>query len=160
VSTAADERPRPPGPANDWHLRHVERLLGSFERLTGGPLSHAASCGPREIFHAPFVLVSHGTEPEPLFNYGNRAALALFELDWDAYVRTPSRESAEPAERGERERLMQRVREFGFIDDYSGVRIASTGRRFVIERATVWNVFDEAGRLHGQAATFSDWRPV
>lgn len=36
--------------------------------------------------------------------------------------------------------------------------IARTGRRFRIERATVWNLTDDAGRRCGQAATFRTWR--
>jgi hypothetical protein len=40
------------------------------------------------------------------------------------------------------------------------VRIARTGRRFLIQRATVWNLTDDQGRLCGQAATFREWRYV
>jgi len=50
-----------------------------------------------------------------------------------------------------------RVRDNGFIDDYSGIRISLNGRRFRINQATVWNVLDEAGAYAGQAATFSSW---
>ena len=46
----------------------------------------------------------------------------------------------------------------GYIDDYSGVRISRTGRRFLIERATVWNLTDDRDQLCGQAATFHEWR--
>jgi hypothetical protein len=48
----------------------------------------------------------------------------------------------------------------GYIDDYAGVRVSRTGRRFLIEGATVWNLIETDGRLVGQAATFSRWRPV
>jgi len=37
------------------------------------------------------------------------------------------------------------------------VRIASTGRRFLVENALIWNVVDEKGQRVGQAATFSQW---
>ena len=37
----------------------------------------------------------------------------------------------------------------GYIDDYSGVRISASGRRFVIRDAVVWNVVDAQGRHHG-----------
>ncbi|HCB13671.1 MAG TPA: hypothetical protein DEP36_08925 [Gammaproteobacteria bacterium] len=40
------------------------------------------------------------------------------------------------------------------------MRIARTGRRFMIERATVWNLTDAAGQRCGQAATFRDWSPM
>jgi hypothetical protein len=45
----------------------------------------------------------------------------------------------------------------GFIDDYSGVRIARTGRRFRITHATVWNLLSPDGRACGQAAMFGNW---
>jgi MEKHLA domain len=63
----------------------------------------------------------------------------------------------EAPERQERERLLARVTAHGIIDDYSGIRIAKSGRRFRILRATVWNLSDAAGRPLGQAAAFSDW---
>jgi len=33
-----------------------------------------------------------------------------------------------------------------FSEGYRGVRISRTGKRFLIERATVWNVPNEAGQ--------------
>ena len=62
--------------------------------------------------------------------------------------------------RDERARLLDAVTRDGFIDDYRGVRISKTGRRFLIENATVWNLLDENGAPYGQAATFSAWKYV
>src|SRR5580693_4611957 len=76
-----------------------------------------------KVFHAPFVLVSHGTEADPVLNYGNQAALALWEMSWAELTRTPSRLTAEAPNREERARLLAAVTARGFIDDYSGVRI-------------------------------------
>lgn len=151
-----------PCAANDWLGAHVERLCTSFTRLTGRELLPAPAHGTRghAAWQAPFALLSHGVEADPLFNYGNRTALALFELDWPAFVLLPSRASAEAPRQEARAELMRKVLEQGFIDDYSGVRIAASGRRFVIENATVWNVVDETGHLHGQAATFATWRDL
>ena len=59
--------------------------------------------------------------------------------------------------REERARLLAAVTERGFIDDYSGVRISKTGRRFKISRAMVWNLLTEEGKLCGQAAMFRHW---
>jgi predicted DNA-binding protein (UPF0251 family) len=53
--------------------------------------------------------------------------------------------------------LLAAVTARGFIDDYSGVRISQTGRRFRITRATVWNLISETGRPCGQAAMFDRW---
>jgi hypothetical protein len=55
--------------------------------------------------------------------------------------------------------LLERVTRDGFIADYSGIRIAASGRRFRIERAVVWNLIDADGTRHGQAATFDCWTP-
>lgn len=110
-----------------------------------------------KVFHAPFVLVSHGTEADPVLNYGNAAALALWEMPWAELTRTPSRLTAEAPNREERARLLAAVTTHGFIDDYSGIRISKTGRCFRIAQATVWNLLDEHGNLAGQAATFSKW---
>jgi hypothetical protein len=52
------------------------------------------------VFKAPFVCLAHNIFEEgvedPLFTYANKAALELFEADWDTLVGLPSRNSAEP----------------------------------------------------------------
>ena len=73
------------------------------------------------------MLVSHGTEADPVLNYGNDAAQALWEMSWAELTRTPSRLTAEAPNREERARLLEAVTRQGFIDDYSGVRILKTG---------------------------------
>jgi hypothetical protein len=111
----------------------------------------------RLAYHTPFVLLSHDGANDPLLTYGNFAAQELFAMDWGKLVGTPSRETAEAPERAEREDLLRRVVENGFIDDYSGIRIAADGRRFMIRNATVWNVTAASGERIGQAAAFSQW---
>ena len=112
------------------------------------------------LFRAPFVVVSHADSEDPVLNYGNRRALDLWEMDWAEFTATPSRLTAEPVNRDERARMLRRVAAHGFITDYRGVRISRTGRRFLVERATVWNVVDERGARRGQAASFSRWTPL
>jgi len=136
-------------------------LVESYTRLTGRALPLApADDLATALWLAPAAIVAHGTEPDPVFFYGNRLALELFEMDFAAFTRLPSRFSAEPLLREERALLLARVARDGFIDDYSGIRIAASGRRFRIERATVWNLVDAAGLTHGQAATFAHWTPL
>lgn len=72
----------------------------------------------------------------------------------------PSRLTAETPERAERQRLLDRVSERGFVDDYSGVRVSSAGRRFRITGATVWDVCDDEGTRVGQGAMFSTWESL
>ena len=121
------------------------------------PDNLAPAKSAEKLFQAPFVLVSHGTEADPVLNYGNAAALALWEMSWAELTRTPSRLTAEAPNREERARLLAAVTQHGFIDDYSGIRISQTGRRFRIAQATVWNLISETGRPCGQAASFSRW---
>jgi len=45
----------------------------------------------------------------------------------------------------------------GFVSDYRGMRIAKSGPRFWIERATVWNSLGHDGIRHGQAALIRGW---
>lgn len=136
----------------------TQLIARSFKHWTGRALLGARTAELAEkIFHAPFVLVSHGIQADPVLNYGNAAALALWEMSWDELTRTPSRLTAEAPNREERARLLAAVTAKGFIDDYSGVRISKTGRRFRIVQATVWNLLDERENYSGQAAMFSRW---
>jgi len=152
-----------------WHTDAVrsrlDLALASHRHWTGRDLvlglPATGSPGRYEtLWSMPRVLVSHGTEADPVFWYGNRAALELWELDWPAFTRTPSRYTAEAPVREERARLLDRVTRTGFIDDYSGVRISRTGKRFRIRQAVVWNLRDERGMPAGQAASFTDWEPL
>jgi hypothetical protein len=153
----------PPSSENDYHAEHAALLLDSHVRLTdrelldrsGDPVDDA-----RRLYEAPFFVASHNVAEDPVLTYGNLTAQTLFEMDWATFTGTPSRFTAEAPVREERARLLERVRTQGFIDDYSGVRIASSGRRFQITRATVWNLLDTNGQRVGQAATFSHWNDL
>lgn len=146
---------------SDFIVRHTLCLARSFNKWTGRDLL-TGHFSPAELatklFDAPFVVVSHGIEPDPILNYGNRAALELWETSWDDFIRTPSRLTAEPAKREERAKLMETVARQGYFENYSGIRISKTGRRFEISAATIWNLISETGQLQGQAAMFSEWK--
>ena len=135
-------------------------LAWSFKHWTGRELLPGVAPGEALVtglFDAPFVLVSHGTEADPILNYGNQSALNLWEMTWAELTRTPSRLTAEAPNREERARLLAQVTRHGFIDNYSGVRISKSGRRFRIHQAIVWNLLTEAGEPAGQAAMFERW---
>lgn len=135
-------------------------ILDSYRHWTGENLLPAVENEKeraRQLFEAPFVVVSHGTEPDPILNYGNHKALELWEMTWDSFIHTPSRLTTEIVNRQERDKLLSKVREQGFSRDYRGTRISSSGKRFRIEQAIVWNVVDEKGTKHGQAAAFKKW---
>lgn len=132
-------------------------IADSYERLTGRPLVARRGDPVEALWSAPMAIVSHDTQADPIFYFGNRTALALFEMDFDAFTRLPSRLSAEPLLRDERARLLERVTREGIIEDYAGVRISATGKRFRISNASVWNLTDASGKAVGQAAAFSEW---
>jgi MEKHLA domain len=141
-------------------VKQAERIVRSHLHFTGRRLLDADVNGidlARALFETPMVVVSHGTEADPVLNYGNATALALWSMTWEQFTRTPSRFTAEAPNRDERARLLAAVTARGHIDDYSGVRITQDGRRFRIARATVWNLITETGEPCGQAATFRQW---
>ena len=144
-------------------IQHTQRLLRSFQHWLDRPLLNIDG-SPIELsealFHAPFVLVSHGTQADPILNYGNRQALELWEMDWTQFTQTPSRLTAEPVEQAERDRLLAQAQTQGYISDYKGIRISSTGRRFWIQDVVIWDVLDEQNQRCGQAARFDRWEMV
>jgi hypothetical protein len=138
-------------------------LLDSFRHWTGLDLlirTGTPDAQAQALFAAPLVVVSHGAEADPLLNYGNQQALDLWEMSWAQLTSTPSRLTAEPMNRDERARMLAVAEEQGYYSGYRGIRISSTGKRFLVEDATVWNVVDGQGIRVGQAATFARWTMV
>jgi hypothetical protein len=158
--TVTDDFSQRPYSQTEW-IAHAQRLLDSYRRLLGRELIEREGTPEeqsRRLFDAPFAVLSHGTQADPILNYANRTTLELWETDLPTLLATPSRLTAEPVHRDERARLLARVTRDGYIDDYSGIRISRTSRRFLIDRAVVWNITDEDGQYIGQAATFGTWR--
>eukprot|EP00802_Teleaulax_amphioxeia_P029306 Tamp_31343.p1 GENE.Tamp_31343~~Tamp_31343.p1 ORF type:complete len:230 (-),score=37.67 Tamp_31343:13-606(-) len=160
AATAA-ARPPPPGPPNEWYLSHVTAMDRSLRRLAGSspllPADPTVEDARRLALDTDRVLVAHGAQEDPIFEYGNSAGLDLWETDWDTFVTLPSRKSAGLDARAERERLLTNVRLSGFSDAYNGVRRSLTGKLFRIQDVTVWNVYkdgDPDQERIGQAATF------
>jgi hypothetical protein len=142
-------------------VKWSQLLLDSYRHWVGKELIERTgdtTVEARKLFDVPFVVVSHGIEPDPILNYGNQVALDLWEISWERFVSTPSRLTAEADNRAERERMLAQARVKGYYDGYRGVRISSTGRRFVVEQALIWTVVDMAGSSLGQAATFAIWK--
>lgn len=140
--------------------RRIACISESYVRLTGRPLVVPDADPVAALWQAPLAIVAHGTEADPVFFFGNRAALLLFEMDFDEFTRLPSRLSAEPLLREERARLLERVTRDGIIEDYAGVRMSASGKRFRIANASVWNLTNSSGYAVGQAAAFSDWTEI
>jgi hypothetical protein len=144
-------------------IEHCQQLLNSFKALTGDDLidrNPSIEIQAKNLSYANFVIVSHDTESDPIFNYGNQTALDLWEFDWEHFLKLPSRLSTEPLAQIDRDRLLLEAKNNGYIQNYGGVRISRTGKRFWIENATIWTVTDRQGKDVGQAATFSKWSPI
>ncbi len=135
-------------------------LTGSYVRLVGAPLVPDGKSAAWLYDEAPFAVVAHNTDADPLFVYANTAAQACFEYSWNEFVGLPSRLSAEAPNREERARILDDVTRKGFVRGYRGVRISKSGRRFWIEDGVVWQLIDADGINRGQAATFASWRDV
>jgi hypothetical protein len=143
-----------------WVTEWTQFLLDSYFRLVkeelipreGTPLEQA-----ERLFRCSFVVASHGLQDDPILNYGNQVALDLWEMNWEQFTKTPSRLTAEPVNREERARILKQAQTHGYISDYRGIRISRSGKRFLVERATVWNIQKPDGTPLGQAATFSKW---
>ncbi|MFD0589909.1 MEKHLA domain-containing protein [Paenibacillus sp. GCM10027627] len=138
---------------------HAKLLLDSYRKWTGKELLllEPQRSPMDQVDESSIVILSHDTEADPVLNYGNCMAQQLWEMDADTFASTPSRLTAEPMEREERARFLELVAGQGYVDDYTGIRISSTGRRFYIRNAIVWNLVDEDGVYKGQAAAFSEY---
>lgn len=139
---------------------HVRLLLDSYQHYLGAELmarSANADENARRLYEAPIVVLSHGAEADPVLNYANAAALALWDTTADDFIGLPSRLTAEPHNREARAVALAQSMQKGFATGYAGVRISRTGSRFMIEGATLWTVRDDAGRAAGQAAAFAHW---
>lgn len=144
-------------------LQHTQYLLNSFKKLSGQELidrSGSLEEQAERLFYSSHVVVSHDTEKDPIFNYGNQAALDLWEFNWAEFTALPSRYSAEPITQAQRDLILNEVKRQGYIPNYRSVRISRSGKRFWVENAIIWTVTNDQDQFIGQAATFSKWTPI
>ena len=86
--------------------------------------------------------------------------LAIF-LPWHpAAAQDNPAGASPPAQESAPNALLDAVARNGFIDNYRGLRIAKSGRRFWIEGGIVWELRSENGERRGQAALFTSWTDV
>jgi hypothetical protein len=133
----------------DFLQQQTQLLLQSYQHWTRVPLISPSDSPVQDLMHFPDAVANH-------------AALALFKMREDEFLGLPSRYSAEPLVREQRAAFLAEVTANGFVENYSGVRIAKDGSRFLIEQATVWNVVDIAKpeNVLGQAVVIKKWKPI
>ena len=149
-----------PDAVNDYLAEYVSLIIKSLKKLKGVELADPALSvreQAKQVYEAPYILVAHNATADPIFQYSNKKGLELFEMSWDEFTRLNSKFSAEPQNRKAREQLLNEVLTKGYADNYSGVRISKTGRRFHINSATVWNISDDGDNKKGQAAVFKNY---
>lgn len=112
----------------------------------------------QRLFNSSFCVASQGLENNPILNYGNQTALNLWAMEWQQFIQTPSRITTESIYREERTRMLEQAKTKGYSTDYRGVRISSSGTRFLIDQAVIWNICKSDGTMIGQGATFSIWK--
>lgn len=159
----AGDRPgpllRPSAPTDIAFFTLLSASYLRFLKQSLVPSEWDAAYAARWLYaEAPYCVLAHEPGPNPRFIYANATAQACFEYTWEELTGLPSRLSAEAPEREERQRLLDGVMQHGFATGYRGLRVAKSGRRFWIEDVTVWQLADENGVLHGQAATYRHWR--
>lgn len=134
-------------------------LDASYGHWLGQPLPRPDGLPQADLFtwlheRAPYALLAHGGEVDPLFCYANHQALCCFGYSRTEFIGMPSRLSASPKDRAARQVLMETVGRQGFAMGYAGWRVDRTGRPFMIHAGVVWNLVDAEGRRLGQAALF------
>ena len=144
-------------------VEHSRRIIKSYATITGYnlfDLNYSDEYLSYLLYHAPYVVVSHGMQNDPIFNYANKTAQQLWKLDWELFTQLPSRLSAEPERAEDRQRLLDEAATKGYIDNYEGIRIASSKQRFKIQKVLLWNVPNEKNEKIGQAALFRNWTNI
>ena len=53
--------------------------------------------------------------------------------------------------------MFAEMRNRGFIENYAGIRVSATGRRFEIRNAVIWPLHGPDGTRPGEVATFQDY---
>lgn len=143
---------------NPHYLALIQRLDDAYRARSGEglPGPHREGAERYEWLHrdAPFALLAHGTEDDPVFMYANQCAQTCFGYSFAEFIELPSRLSASSADRPERERLLQIVTANGIAHGYQGIRVHKTGEPFTIYDGVVWELLNEDGTRWGQAALF------
>ena len=129
-------------------------LTSSYRRLSGEDLAPPGRDARWLYEEAPIAVLAHDGGADPLFTYANRTAQACFEYEWGEIVGLPSRLSALPDARAERQLMLDDVSRAGISFGYRGRRVAKSGRPFWIEDGVVWQLITPDGSVVGQAATF------
>lgn len=141
---------------------HALLLNESYRHWMGEYLVQQSDPGAvlETLNQSDFVLVSHGLEANPTFNYGNLSALSMFGCDLQEFLQLASKDTVPEADLEARSQLTLEVETKGYVPNYCGVRLGNSGRKWKIEHGVVWQLIDNLGRIHGHAACFTRWTKI
>ncbi len=146
--------------------RIVHLLLISHTKAFGRPLmkcqalDDANRLESQELFVLERPVMAHKNSKDPCLIYANAAALQLWCRRWEEMVGMPSRLTAPSIERQKRSAALHLAKEKDAIEGYHGIRVDKKGRKFLINNARIWTLWDERGNAFGQAATFGSWSKI
>lgn len=156
-----------PEPSAAWlspeHQRWALIIESSHQRAFGRGLLQGdfapdqTRTRAQSLFSKREPVLAHNGNQDPSLIYANAAALLLWRRDWNAMVGMPSRFTAPEQERQERAQALGSAEKMDAFQGYRGIRIDSEGRRFVIDNARIWTLWDAQGERCGQAASFASW---
>jgi len=127
------------------------------ELIAGNSPEQSRRLTAQELFSCGFPVLAHGGGSDPTLTYANAAALQLWETTWTDLIGLPSRLTAPESERNERRHALGEAQALHALTGYSGIRISRKDRRFQINNARIWTLWDEQQQPCGQAASFSSW---
>ena len=126
---------------------HVSILDNSLRKLTGKGIRERIGLDEKEngdiykdfCMDERFVIVSHGTEDDPIYNFSNVAGMEAFVRSWDEFIELPSRLSVVLQTKDEESRiqLMRKVTDDGFVEGASGIRVRGDGQFIKLVDAVV-----------------------
>jgi hypothetical protein len=138
-------------------IENLKKIDQCYKQLTGQGLFCPEEVEDRyQWLHneAPYSILAHGRGPDPVFFYANQCTLNCFKYSPEEMVQLPSRLSAGPMDRAERQLLLDTVTRDGIAKILQGPRVDKFGETFIINDVEVWQLGFNTDDVWGQAALF------
>ncbi|VEI19244.1 MEKHLA domain [Serratia plymuthica] len=115
----------------------IQRIDSAYRHWTGVGLPGPQATAPDPHFlwlhhQAPYSLLAHEGDVEPVFIYANHCAQQCFGYSFDEFIALPSRLNASPVDRAERQQLLDKTARQGIAQGYRGLQVDEFGNAFSI----------------------------
>lgn len=122
----------------------IQQIDAAYRHWTGDGLPGPQTTADERLSwlhqQAPYSLLAHADGDDPLFVYANHCAQHCFGYSFDEFIALPSRLSASPTDRAERQQLLDKVTLKGIAQGYCGLRVDKFGDAFTIYDCAVWQI--------------------